>query len=130
MHATYNFLIVSNDKRGEFEVKQKWKKTGVILIGCMMFIGAISGCGSKVHTEPKENQFDARILEKQDDYILVEALQGQGIEGEVQVWTGLLEEDSISGMEKGLMVRITHSGQMTMSLPPQMSAVAIEVLEK
>ena len=75
-----------------------------------------------------ENQFDATVLEVYDDYIMVEALASQDIVGEVRVQIGLLKEDEIPALEKGDTVRITHDGRMTMSLPPQMTALEICLL--
>lgn len=104
-------------------------KTKVVLVLLAIVILCV-GCkgGSKVMegektTEPSENQFDAKVLEVHDEYLMVESLEGQTISGEVQVWTGVLSEDEIPELEEGVIVRITHDGKMTMSLPPQMSAV-------
>ncbi len=79
-------------------------------------------------TEPAENQFDAKVIENCDEYIMVEALEGQDIVGEVRVQIGLLSQDEISEIEKGATVRITHDGKMTMSIPPQMTAVEIMLI--
>lgn len=73
--------------------------------------------------EPSQYQFDAKVMEVNEDYIMVEALEGQTVVGEVRVQTGLLSEDEIPELEKGDTVRITHDGKMTMSIPPQMTAV-------
>ncbi len=70
-----------------------------------------------------EYQFDAKVLEIQEDYIMVEALDGQTVAGEVRVQIGLLTDKQVPKMKKGDVVRITHDGKMTMSLPPQMTAV-------
>lgn len=80
--------------------------------------------------EKTENQFDAKVAEVQKEYIMVEALDGQTIAGEVQVWIGLLSDDEIPELKVGDTVRITHDGKMTMSLPPQMSAVEPIVILK
>ena len=98
------------------------KKKVKCMLWVIMIIGilAIAGCKKEA---PSENQFDAKILEVTDEYLMVEALEGQTIAGEVQVWTGLLSEKDIPELKEGVIVRITHDGKMTMSLPPQMSAV-------
>ena len=59
---------------------------------------------------------------------MVEALGGQDIVGEVRVQLGLLKEDEIPKLDKGAYVRITHDGKMTMSLPPQMTALDITLI--
>ena len=79
----------------------------------------------KESTKPLENQFDAVILSVEEDYVMVEALEGQNITGEVRVNTGLLETEQLSSLEKDDVVRITHDGKMTMSIPPQMTAVEV-----
>jgi hypothetical protein len=85
---------------------------------------------SKKSSIVSEYQFDAIVLEIHDDYIMVEALEGQQIVGEVRVQLGLLTEKQIPNMKKGDTVRITHDGKMTMSLPPQMTAVEeIEIIK-
>ncbi len=93
-------------------------------------------CGKKtvddkeknIPTEPAENQFDAKVLEIYDEYIMVEALEGQDVVGEVRVQIGLLKKDEIPKLNQGDNVRITHDGKMTMSLPPQMTAVELLVI--
>lgn len=84
-----------------------------------------NGEEKNVLSEPTENQFDAKVLEIYDGYIMVDAVEGQDIVGEVRVQLGLLEEKEIPNLEKNDIVRITHDGKMTMSLPPQMTAVEI-----
>lgn len=79
----------------------------------------------KESTKPLENQFDAVILSVEEDYVMVEVLEGQNITGEVRVNTGLLETEQLSSLEKDDVVRITHDGKMTMSIPPQMTAVEV-----
>ena len=79
--------------------------------------------------EPAENQFDAKVIEIYDEYIMVEALEEQEVVGEVRVQIGLLSQDEILEIKKGDTVRITHDGKMTMSLPPQMTAVEIIKLQ-
>ena len=79
--------------------------------------------------EPAENQFDAKVIEIYDEYIMVEALEEQDVVGEVRVQIGLLSQDEILEIKKGDTVRITHDGKMTMSLPPQMTAVEIIKLQ-
>lgn len=79
-------------------------------------------------TEPAEDRFDANVLEIYDEYIMVEALEGQDVVGEVRVQTGLLSQDDILELKKGDTVRITHDGKMTMSLPPQMTAIEIMLI--
>lgn len=108
----------------------KKKIKSIIFVVLIIGILACVGCKGETesiekqnYTEPMENQFDAKVLEIHDEYLMVEALEGQTIAGEVQVWTGLLSEDEIPELEKDIIVRITHDGKMTMSLPPQMSAV-------
>lgn len=100
--------------------------TVVLLIGtCIM------GCAqqnSDVESkdklpEPSDYQFDAKVIEINEDYIMVEVLEGQTVAGEVRVQTGLLSKDEIPELKKGDTVRITHDGKMTMSIPPQMTAV-------
>ena len=105
---------------------------GVIFILAMF----VMACGNekkvdeaqKIPSKPAENQFDAKVLEIYDGYIMVEALEGQDIVGEVHVQLGLLKEDEIPKLEKGDCVRITHDGKMTMSLPPQMTAIEIMLI--
>lgn len=117
-------------------MKNRW--ISIIVLVLLATVLLCVGCkgGSKLTegekpTEPSENQFDAKVLEIHDEYLMVEALEGQTIAGEVQVWTGLLSEKDIPELEKGAIVRITHDGKMTMSLPPQMSAVEeIVILDK
>ena len=94
-----------------------------IVLLCVGFKVENESIEKQKYTEPTENQFDAKVLEVHDEYLMVEALDNQTIAGEVQVWTGLLSEDEIPKLEEGVIVRITHDGKMTMSLPPQMSAV-------
>lgn len=106
-----------------------------VLIAITLFCVGCTGNPETVekqkYAEPSENQFDAKVLEIHDEYLMVEALEGQTVAGEVQVWTGLLKEGEIPNLEEGTIVRITHDGKMTMSLPPQMSAVEeIIILEK
>ena len=79
--------------------------------------------------EPAENLFDAKVIEIYDEYIMVEALEEQDVVGEVRVQIGLLSQDEILEIKKGDTVRITHDGKMTMSLPPQMTAVEIIKLQ-
>ncbi len=113
------------------------KKIAWILIFSLAIVGVIAGCKAKETTNekqaeeavPTEYQFDAIVLEIHEEYIMVEALEGQTVAGQVQVWTGLLNELGYSKMKVGDVVRITHDGKMTMSLPPQMSAVEIKVIE-
>lgn len=102
----------------------------IILLVSILGLLACVGCkGNSETTEeqlpdkPSENQFDAKVLEVHDEYLMVEAMEGQTVAGEVQVWTGLLSEDEIPELEKDVVIRITHDGKMTMSIPPQMSAV-------
>lgn len=109
--------------------KKIFRLLGIIFI-LVMFVMA---CGNekkvdeeqKIPFKPAENQFDAKVLEIYDDYIMVEAMEGQDIVGEVRVQLGLLEKKEIPNLEKNDIVRITHDGKMTMSLPPQMTAVEI-----
>ena len=102
--------------------------TVLLCVGCK---GGSKSTEGETPTEPSENQFDAKVLEIHDEYLMVEALEGQTVAGEVHVWTGLLSEDEIPELEKETIVRITHDGKMTMSLPPQMSAVEeIIIIEK
>ena len=75
------------------------------------------------------NQFDAKVLEIYDDYIMVEALEGQDVVGEVRVQLGLISKDDIPKLKKNDTVRVTHDGKMTMSLPPQMTALEITLIK-
>lgn len=77
-----------------------------------------------------EHQFDAVVLEIDQESLMVQALEGQNVAGEVKVWIGLLEDTEMSGIKVGDTVRITHDGKMTMSIQPQMSAVELTVLSK
>lgn len=69
-----------------------------------------------------EFQLDGKILEIQEEYLMIEALEGQAVSGEVKVWIGLLTDKDIPDIKEGDIIRISHDGKMTMSLPPQMSA--------
>lgn len=112
-------------------------KVGIMVLCSLIIVGLVVGCKAKKttgkeqteRTAPTEYQFDAKVLEKQEEYMMVEAFEGQVVAGEVQVWTGLLEGNDHSSIKAGDVVRITHDGKMTMSLPPQMSAVEIEVIK-
>lgn len=107
------------------------KKLWMALITTLV-VGTIGACGNvatdtgaQEMDEKKKNQFDATVLEIMDDYIMVEASEGQDIVGEVRVQTGLLSETEMPELKKGDVVRVTHDGKMTMSLPPQMTAVEL-----
>lgn len=113
------------------------KKNLIILFSILLVVGAcVMACGKKtvddkeknIPTEPAENQFDAKVLEIYDEYIMVEALEGQDVVGEVRVQIGLLKKDEIPKLNQGDNVRITHDGKMTMSLPPQMTAEELLVI--
>lgn len=121
------------------------KKKLIMIVAMLIVIGvAVCGCskapatssqkenandGSK-EENPAEYQFDATVLEIHEDYLMVEALEGQTVAGEIQVWIGLLEDNDVPELKTGDTIRITHDGKMTMSLPPQMSAVEpIEIIE-
>jgi len=107
-------------------MKKKWW----IVVVIILIIGAAILILSRDTNEASEYQFDAKVLEIQDDYILVEALEGQQIVGEIRVQIGLLTEKQVPRMKKGDTVRITHDGKMTMSIPPQMTAVEeIEIIK-
>ena len=82
-----------------------------------------------ISSKPAENQFDAKVLEIYDDYIMVEALEGQDIVGEVRVQLGLISRNDMPKLKKNDTVRITHDGKMTMSLPPQMIALDITLIK-
>ena len=82
-----------------------------------------------VSTNLAENQFNAKVLEIYDDYIMVEALKGQDIVGEVRVQLGLISRNDMPKLKKNDTVRITHDGKMTMSLPPQMIALDITLIK-
>ena len=106
----------------------------IILLGILLtVVMCVMACGNKpvdnekqnLSTEPAENQLDAKVLEINEEYIMVEAAEGQDIVGEVRVQTGLISKDEMPKLEKNDTVRITHDGKMTMSLPPQMTAVEI-----
>ena len=79
--------------------------------------------------EKTENQFDAKVIEICAEYIMVEALEGQDIVGEVRVQLGLISKNDIPKLKKNDTVRITHDGKMTMSLPPQMTAEDILLIK-
>ena len=66
---------------------------------------------------------DGKVVEIHEEYLMIEALEGQTVSGEVQIWIGLLSEKEIPELKEGDIVHIPHDGKMTMSLPPQMSAV-------
>lgn len=121
-------------------MKKKWWIVVVIIliIGAAILIlsrdtneaSGQTNDSSQKPNEASEYQFDAKVLEIQDDYILVEALEGQQIVGEIRVQIGLLTEKQVPRMKKGDTVRITHDGKMTMSIPPQMTAVEeIEIIK-
>lgn len=82
-----------------------------------------------ISSKPAENQFNAKVLEIYDDYIMVEALEGQDIVGEVRVQLGLISRNDMPKLKKNDTVRITHDGKMTMSLPPQMIALDITLIK-
>ena len=82
-----------------------------------------------VSTNLAENQFNAKVLEIYDDYIMVEELEGQDIVGEVRVQLGLISRNDMPKLKKNDTVRITHDGKMTMSLPPQMIALDITLIK-
>ena len=114
------------------------KKNIIIILGMLLVIGvSVVACCNKSTddreqqktSEPAENQFDAKVIELCDEYIMVEALEGQEIAGEVRVQTGLLSEDEIPELKNGDTVCITHDGKMTMSLPPQMTAVDLLLIK-
>ena len=99
---------------------------GIVVIGCSK-----EPSNQKVEETPlTEYQFDATVLEIYDEYLMVDALEGQSVVGEIKVWIGLLKDNKISGMREGDTVRITHDGKMTMSIPTQMSAVEITNISK
>lgn len=109
-----------------------WIAIGILLIAVVSGIAIAISVSSKgtEKNDNKENQFDAKVTEIRSEYLMVEALDGQLIAGEVQVWIGNLSSDDIPKLQIGDTVRITHDGKMTMSLPPQMSAVGkIEVIK-
>ncbi len=70
-----------------------------------------------------ENEFLAEVKEVQEEYVMVQALEGHIQNQEVQVWTGMLEE--MPKLQEGDRVRVIDRGQMTMSIPPQVSAVKL-----
>jgi len=78
----------------------------------------------------QENQFDATVTDVQKEYIMVQASDGQTVSGEVHVWIGNVSGENLPKIKVGDTVRITHDGKMTMSLPPQMSATELRVLQK
>ena len=80
--------------------------------------------------EMKDNQFDATVTDVQKEYIMVQASDGQTVSGEVHVWIGNVNGENLPKIKVGDTVRITHDGKMTMSLPPQMSATELRVLQK
>jgi hypothetical protein len=85
---------------------------------------------NEMTAEKTEYQFDAEILEIEKEYIMVNTLEGEAIVGNVHVWTGQIETDVLAELAVGDTVRITHDGKMTMSLPPQMSALEILQIDK
>ena len=110
----------------------------LFLVGvCVMLGVAVLGKNIRTNTEQTikesekqedtqtENKFNAKILLIEDEYIMVEALVDQNITGEVRINTGLLTKESLKSLQKGNLVCITHDGKMTMSIPPQMTAVEI-----
>lgn len=103
----------------------------VIVLGIALF-GCAKANNSTIKKESPKNeyQFDAEVLEIAEEYLLVKALDGQVVVGEVKVWTGLLEKDAIPALEVGDTVRITNDGKMTMSIPAQMTAVEITKISK
>lgn len=99
---------------------------GIVVIGCSK-----EPANQKVEEPPlTEYQFDATVLEICGEYLMVDALDGQPVAGEIKVWIGLLKDNKISEMREGDTVRITHDGKMTMSIPTQMSAVEITNISK
>lgn len=121
------------------------KKRLWIIMTAILVVGVLGACGKASAdagtqetndekkneiSEPTENQFDATVLEILDDYIMVEALEEQDIVGEVRVQTGLLTETEMPELKEGDVVRVTHDGKMTMSLPPQMTAVELIKISK
>ena len=111
-----------------------WIAIAILLIavgaGVAVLLCTASGKTSKeqkekLPSEKTEYQFDANIVEIQDEYIMVNTLGGESIEGNVHVWTGNIDADVLETLEVGDVVRVTHDGKMTMSLPPQMSAVEV-----
>ena len=99
---------------------------GIALLGCVKENHSVT----EKEGPKNEYQFDAKVLEVQEEYLLVKALDGQVVVGEVKVWTGLLEKDAIPALEVGDTVRITNDGKMTMSIPAQMTAVEITKISK
>lgn len=119
-------------------MRKKW----ILIAGLtVLFSIAIVACGKKAENEqgeqqqgqvevPTANQLDAKVVEVQEEYLMVEAAEGQSVAGEVKIWIGLLDKDEVPQLKKGDVIRITHDGKMTMSIPPQMSAVEpIEIIK-
>ena len=57
-------------------MKKSMIKAGIIMICLLAVAGVITGCKAK-ETINEEYQFDATVLEIQEEYIMVEALEGQ-----------------------------------------------------
>lgn len=104
----------------------------VIIIAIFMVLYYVIGQKDDEDTQDNTSglYLDAKILEIQEEYLMVEALEDQTIAGEVQIWIGLLKDKDVPKLKVGDVARIPHDGKMTMSLPPQMSAVGrIEILK-
>ena len=113
-----------------------WIAIGILLIAVGVGVAVLISMASEKAEQPirteekKENQFDATVTAVEDGYLMVEADQGQRIVGEVKVMTGLLEKSTMESVKAGCRVRVTHDGKMTMSLPPQMSALELFLLNE
>lgn len=95
------------------------------MIGCAKNEGNdTKDTGVQKETTLAENQFVAEVLEVSDEYLMVRAVKGHIKDQELQVWTELVK-DKMPKLKAGDMVRITDRGQMTMSIPAQVSATEI-----
>lgn len=99
------------------------------MLGCVKSEGNnTKEAGVPKETTLAENQFVAEVLEVSDEYLMVRAVKGHIKEQELQVWTELVK-DKMPKLKVGDTVRITDRGQMTMSIPAQVSATEILLLD-
>lgn len=106
----------------------------VIICGLLCATFLCIGCTAKgqdtketdnvLSTELLENQCVAEVLEVADEYLMVRVVKGHSKGQELQVWTELVK-DQMPKVQAGDHVRITDRGQMTMSIPAQVSATEI-----
>lgn len=115
-------------------------KKYVAVICCLLCVATgMIGCTKKEGNDNKdvgvknemtlaENQFIAEVLEVSDEYLMVRAVKGHINDQELQVWTEFVK-DKMPKLKAGDTVRITDRGQMTMSIPAQVSATEILLLD-